>query len=277
MRGAVNLKKKYGEGWAIITGGSSGIGLNYARYVAAQGYKTLLLGNKKEELEEAANNITNQYNVESRAQYFDFSVPCTEQAYSNLRRIIHQLDAQHGGIALLFNNVGMGGLSKFEEYSYPLIEKTMNVNVAACTAVSRLVIPNMLARYKEKKVRAGIVFVSSAARYAKIPYMSIYVATKAYVHALSNTLAMEYKEQMDILCISPGPVDTPLNPGKGGLFISAQEAARTHLRCLGRERNADGCWKHEAARRVVAISETTIISMMHKELEKDKIKKMKAE
>ena len=73
IRKPINLERRYGKGWAIITGGSSGIGLAYAHQLAAKGYNSILISN--EEMGEVeAQNIINKYGVKSKAIYFDLNI-----------------------------------------------------------------------------------------------------------------------------------------------------------------------------------------------------------
>ena len=96
--GFVKDLRKYGE-WVVVTGATDGIGKQYARQLAKQGFKVVLISRTKEKLEAVAKEIEDDFNVEVRIICFDFTktTGCNE-----IEKVIDYLD-----VGILINNVGM--------------------------------------------------------------------------------------------------------------------------------------------------------------------------
>ena len=168
-------------------------------------------------------------------------------------------------ISFLINNVGMYGISNFHEYKLSTLESYHNLNTGAATHMTRLLIPHILQSTPPKIYKTCIIFISSGTKSCKFPFVSTYSATKSYIHALANSIAMEYKEELDVLCLYPGAINTRLNPGEGAFFISPEGAVSSHLRSVGRERNGYGHWKHELSDILFSyVPETLMIKLMLK-------------
>ena len=267
VRSGIDLKKRYGSGWAVVTGASAGIGLAYAKYLAGKGFKILLISNEKDLIQSLSEEIAADYNVATRGLYFDFDAPCEEEAYSPIIETVRDItERDSDGIAILCNNVGIGQFERFEDSLLNKQRSILNINAGACTMMTRIIIPFMQGRTLNKS-SGGILFVSSMARYLHLPFMPLYSATKAYVHALASTVAMEYRGVIDLLCLTPSGVTTRLNPATGSLNITPSLAAISHFKSLGVETETDGHWKHELQRNLMEyLSENKIKKRVSKGL-----------
>ena len=104
-----NLKKKYG-GWALVTGASSGIGKEFVRELASQGFNMALVARSEEALKQMSQEITSKHAVETRIILADFT---KEDAVQAVYDAVDDLD-----IGLLIPAAGVDEMGTFEEFSY---------------------------------------------------------------------------------------------------------------------------------------------------------------
>jgi len=230
---------RYGssKSFALITGATDGIGLAYAKELAKDGFNLIIVGRNPQKLEQRRKEILeiNPKN-EIRTIVQDFNIPFSERTYNSFIQGIKDQE-----ISILVNNVGLMHVYEYHKYPVEKLMEILNVNVEATTFVTRLIVPSMLKRSK----RCGVITVSSGLGDISIPYGAVYSATKAFETYFTNALALEYKNSnIDFLNVHTGEVTTLANPNANSRHISPQEAARSHLRCLGKDTNTTGHVKH---------------------------------
>ncbi len=240
LRPPYDLAQRYGgEGaWALVTGASDGIGLAYAKELAQRGFNVMMVARNPQKLETKRAEVLAcaKGKVEVEIVVQDFNVSFSEQNYASLISAIKDRE-----IAILVNNVGVFGVHDFHTYPQDKLLEILNVNMETATFVTRLVIPGMLKRSK----RCGIVTVTSGLGDGTYPYCGVYSAASAYEIYFSNSLALEYKgTNLDFLVCHTGAVKTQSNSGSGPMFITAEEAARSQLRFLGKDRETHGHFRH---------------------------------
>lgn len=183
---------------ALITGGSSGLGYEFAKLFAKDGYNLILVASNKEKLTTASKTLENEYNIYVKFIQKDLSIATNCQAtYDEIKKEKIQID-------ILVNNAGFAKYGEFNEISLEESLSEINVNIGALTSLTRLFLPEMLGRKNGK-----ILNVASTAAFAPGPMMSVYFATKAYVLSFSEALSEELKEtgvSLTVLC--PGPTTT---------------------------------------------------------------------
>ena len=166
--------------YAIITGATDGIGLEFAKQLAQRGYNLLLLSRRQEKLTSVAEQIAHQtiHPIEIDFLAVDFS---RTDIYELIER---KLDTLKGTIRILVNNVGVSHSSPeyFTEYPKGFHQQLINVNIVSLTSMSEMVLRIMCQNRKVKGQRSprGIVInVSSlAGAYGGAPLMSTYSACK---------------------------------------------------------------------------------------------------
>ena len=157
--------------WAVVTGATDGIGLEFARQLAGKGYNLLLLSRSPEKLNRVKNEIKEQHNkCEVRVLAIDFT---STEIYDRIEEEFKQLEEIH----VLVNNVGMVNekpqyFAKFPKLN-EFISDLINVNIIACTRLCALVLPRM-----EVKGRGIIINISSISGIYPIPFASLYSSTK---------------------------------------------------------------------------------------------------
>lgn len=241
LRPSKNLFKTYGfkGAWAIITGGSAGIGLAYAKQLAKDGFNILLIARNGARLREARELIlkeTGKQDIEVENLSFDFSRPYSQEHYGELEQAI-----KNKSIAILVNNVGADHLCGFDEMDNDDIAAMLNTNINALTYLTRMVIPEMLKR----PTRSAIIGVSSSFTGASMINTSLYTATKSYMDALLRCLHYELKDKcIDVLNCLTGEVTTQNNQFKNIWHNDPNTAVKGQLSALGRDRETAGTLRH---------------------------------
>jgi len=182
----------------LITGASSGIGLELAKCFAVDGDHLVLVARSTEALEKLAAVLRRDWKVEVTVLTANLSLPETP------RRIFAELSAQKITVDVLVNNAGFGANGSFAELSLPRQLEMLQVNITALTELTGLFLPGMIQRR-----RGGILNVGSVAGFVPGPDMAVYYATKAFVLSFTEALAEELAGTglaVSVLC--PGPTES---------------------------------------------------------------------
>src|SRR5665213_1661640 len=164
----------------VITGASSGIGLELAKCFAADGCKLILVARNTEALEKLAEELRQKNKIEAIVLTADLSLLETP------RRIFKELSAQKISVDVLVNNAGFGLHDEFVKLPLQRQLEIIQVNVAALTELTGLFLPGMIQRKS-----GGIINVGSVAGFLPEPGMAIYYASKAFVLSFTEALAGE--------------------------------------------------------------------------------------
>ncbi len=182
----------------LITGASSGIGLELARCFAADKSRLVLVARNTEALQSLAAELRRGYGIQATVVTADLSRPETPA------RVFHEL--QHAGITVdvLVNNAGFGAHGEFAGLPLQRQLEMIQVNVASLTDLTGLFLPGMI----ERK-RGGMLNVGSVAGFVSGPGMAVYFATKAYVLSFTEALAGELTGTgLTVTALCPGPTTT---------------------------------------------------------------------
>jgi uncharacterized protein len=179
---------------AVITGGSSGIGLALARVLAREGYDLLLVARREQELHEIAEDLSLRFGATSVVAAIDLSEP---GGAGKVHEAAHDAGLT---VDVLINNAGFGGHGRFVETDPEHEQRMLAVNVVALTELTKLFLPAMVQR------RSGrILNVASTAAFQPGPFMAVYYASKAYVLSFTEALGEEL--------VGTGVTATALCPG----------------------------------------------------------------
>jgi short-subunit dehydrogenase len=183
---------------ALITGASSGIGLELARLFARDKHDLVLVARSETALEQLARQCESEHGVRAFVLPADLSRPAAPD------EIHEQLARRSVNVEFLINNAGFGTHGAFADVEPKAHLDIIAVNVAALTHLTRLFLPGMLERR-----RGRILNVASTAAFVPGPYMSAYYASKAYVLSLSFALARELNRTgVTVTVLCPGPTRT---------------------------------------------------------------------
>jgi short-subunit dehydrogenase len=203
--------KNYGP-WAIIAGGSEGIGLCFAQQLAAAGIHLVLLARRQQALNDARATLTTDYDVEVRIQSIDLTAGDLEQ---KLDAIVEDLE-----IGLMIYNAGaMHGAELFVDSSLKKAQQLINLN---CHGPA--VFCHKLGKPMRDRARGGIILLSSVSGLAGGAYVATYAATKSFDIVFAEALWAEMKPfGVDVLCLVAGATDTPAMARSGIDFDSGSD------------------------------------------------------
>lgn len=218
------LNQKYGP-WAIVTGASSGIGLEIAVHLASAGLNLVVNGRNEIALLELKKKLNHQYNIEVKTVVTD--VANSEG--------VEAIIAATGGldIGLLVVSAGFGTSGAFIDSS---IYSEVNMLRVNCEAL--LLLTHYYSQQFVRQKKGGIILMSSMMAFQGVPFSANYAATKAYVQSLAEGLAEELRPHgIDVLAAAPGPVDS--NFGKRAdmkmrISLQPSQVAVPIIRALGR-------------------------------------------
>ena len=188
---------------ALITGGSSGIGLAVARMLGEEGFGITLSARRPDKLEEAAETL--------RGEGLDVnSVPANMAQEDDIKAIAESHRERFGRLDLLMNNAGVGIGGAIEDAETKKLDMQLDVNLRAVYLMSRETIPLLKEAGKEHSRALVINTASIAGKYGQ-GWLAAYSATKFAVVGLSQAMHRELgAEGVKVTALCPGFVDTPM-------------------------------------------------------------------
>lgn len=202
---------------SLVTGASSGIGLQYATQLARDYHTDLLLvSNQEDELRKVAEDMEAQYKVRAIPHYADLS---KQDAAEDLYDYCH---ANNLVVDILINDAGVFFFNPYCETSMKRISLMLNLHMVTVAKLSRLFGEDMIARQLTNEEQAQticgkprrkgyILNMSSMSAWMAMPGIQTYNATKAFIYNFSKSLWYELKPKgVNITVMTPGAVDTAL-------------------------------------------------------------------
>jgi hypothetical protein len=182
----------------LVTGASSGIGLELAKYFAKDKSNLILVARNTAAMEKLAAQLRSDHGIEVLIVTADLAQPSSPQ------RIFDELQGRGAVVDVLVNNAGFGLHGGFTELPLARQLEIVQVNVAALVALTGLFLPSMVGRR-----RGGILNVGSVAGFFPGPYMAIYYASKAFVLSFSEALFEELRGTgVSVTDLCPGPTES---------------------------------------------------------------------
>lgn len=184
---------------AVITGASSGIGMELAPLFAARGYDLILTARRGERLQKLADELGKMYGIAASVIQMDLAQPYAGEA------LWKAIGAITPDIDVLVNNAGVGDSGDFTGEQPEVIERMLHLNVSTLTLLTRFVLPGMVARKHGK-----ILNVASLAGFQPGgPGMAVYYATKSYVLSFSRAIRRELRGSgVTVTTLCPGATRT---------------------------------------------------------------------
>ena len=184
---------------AVITGASSGIGLELARMFAADGYDLIVTARRLERLQQLADELGKAHGTVVRIIQMDMAQPYAGQA------LWKTISALTPDIEVLVNNAGVGDSGDFAGEEPEVIERMIHLNISTLTSLTRHALPQMIARGHGR-----ILNVASLAGFQPGgPGMSVYYATKSYVLSFSRGIRRELRGSgISVTALCPGATRT---------------------------------------------------------------------
>lgn len=220
----------------VVTGASSGIGLELARQIAPKARGIALVARRRERLEALAGELR------ERSPGCAVLVRPTDLCdLEDAGRMLDAVEAELGPVDVLVNNAGFGDIGAFDLAEWSKLAQMIQINVTSLTALTHRVIGGMIARK-----RGGILNVSSGFGLQFMPSFAAYAGTKHYVTGFTESLRIEAAPHgVTVTQVCPGPVDTEFEDVAGNFTgqevpsivrISAEQCARESLRGFARGR-----------------------------------------
>jgi len=209
---------------AVVTGGSSGIGLATAQRFVQEGAYVLITGRRQSELDKAVNQIgKNVTDVQADVSNLE-----------DLRRLYDVVKQQKGRIDILFANAGIAESAPLGSITEDHFDKIFNINVKGLLFTVQRALPLF-------QDGGSIILTSSVGGSKGTPALSVYNATKAAIRSFARSWTVDLKHRkIRVNAISPGPINTP---AVSRLFENGQQAEQVKSALLnipmGRMGNPD--------------------------------------
>lgn len=198
---------------ALVTGASSGIGLEMAADLASRGHDLILVARSEQALIELASDLHEKHGVDVEIHVQDLGKP---NAASTL---VQALGSRIENVDILVNNAGFGINGRFDKIAPELSSSMVWLNVNTLTELSRLLVPHMVKRGYGK-----VVNIASVAAFQPCPNFAVYGATKAYVLSLSEAMNIELKGTgVSVTAVCPGATDTAFHKVAGTTNVLAMK------------------------------------------------------
>jgi NAD(P)-dependent dehydrogenase (short-subunit alcohol dehydrogenase family) len=203
---------------ALITGGSSGIGLAIARALGEDGYGLTVSARRPEKLEAATEEL-------SSAGLGVQSVPANMADEEALASLVAAHKERYGRLDVLINNAGVGIGEAMDSLTTKYVDMQLGVNLRAVILMTRECLP-MLREAGDEHGKALIVNTASVSGKSGQPWLSVYSATKAAVVGFSQATQKEIAgEGIQVTAFAPAFVDTPMTD-----FVKGQVAPEAMIR-----------------------------------------------
>ncbi len=215
----------------LITGASSGIGLEFARIFARNNHDLVIVALEQNLLEDLAREVKAKHGVLVEVVAADL------RKMSEVQRVYDHCKQKNITIEYLINDAGIGTFGPFVDTDLDCTESVIDLNIKALTRLCRLFIPDMIHRCS-----GHVLNVASTAAFQPGPLMAVYYASKAYVLSFSEALFEELKlTAVHVTCLCPGPTQTSFfstarmedsNLVRGKTLPTAAEVAQFGYRAL---------------------------------------------
>jgi short-subunit dehydrogenase len=239
----VNFRERYGP-WAVVAGGSEGLGAAFAVALAGRGINPLLIARRQEPLDALAAKIVQSHNIEVRTLAIDLASPGLAALIAEGTR---GLD-----VGLVVASAAEARMAPFVDVALADHLRAVDVNCRAPLTLVHTLLPRLLARG-----RGGVVIMSSLAALIGGPYVATYAATKAFGCVLAESLAGELGPRgVDVIACVAGPTRTPTYERNAGGALAPMDPARVvdeTLAALGRTPRVVAGARNRAARAFISL------------------------
>ena len=183
---------------ALITGASSGIGLELARVMAKEKHNLVLVARSIDKLNRLAEELTTAQGIQVKTYKADLSHP------KEIQKLYEQTQEDDIEVSYLINNAGFGEYGNFIENDWEKLNTMMQLNMVSLVHLTKLYSKDMVNSSFGK-----IMNVASTASFQPLPYFAVYAATKSFVLSFSEALASELKDHgITVTALCPGLTGT---------------------------------------------------------------------
>ena len=185
----------YQSNTVLITGASRGLGANFSKVLAAEGFKIIGVGRNKKNLKSVISNLPNQ-NLEH--EFLEIDITNEQEVFEKLSGL---------DIYGLVSNAGIANTKLLHEETYSNLSKIFNTNLLGSMNVSNAIIPNMI-----KNKSGKIINIASTLGYRPLSYVGAYSATKAALIQVTKSQSIELARfNICVNALAPGYILTDIN------------------------------------------------------------------
>lgn len=255
---AWNFREKYGE-WALVTGASAGIGLEFARALAREGMSIVMTARREDRLNALAAELKQQYKIETRVVAADLAMP---DGADRLADAVADLQ-----ISFLVNNAGFGYAGRFDKLATDRLRAMVVVNCLAPVVLTSRILPGMVQRG-----RGAVIIVGSVAGRQPLPLHTVYSATKGFDLLLGEGLWGELRGTgVDALVLEPGPTKTEFQAVAGEQVgpnhgEPAVNVVRVAFDALGRQPSVISGWFNWVRANFVRLAPRSTVAIIAKKV-----------
>ncbi len=194
----------------LLTGASSGIGLEMAKILAAKKHNLIIVARSLDKLESLKNELKQKHDIDIVVIQKDLAQPgSAQELYNDVREKNLHVDT-------LINNAGFSQQDAFKDIPLQREQDMMQLNMVTLVELTKLFLPHML----EKK-KGNILNVASTAAYLPGPYMAVYYASKAFVRNFSEAVATELQGTgVTVTALCPGITQTGFQKEAGAQHLT---------------------------------------------------------
>lgn len=256
-------KEDYGE-WALITGASSGLGREFAKQLASNGFNVILVARSEKLLRELSKSLTTEFDIKTKV------IITNLEDDKEIQNLMDECKAVE--IGLLVNCAGLALSNDFLSNSISDEINILNVNVKA-----PLLLTHFFGQKMKERKRGGIIFVSSIMAFAGASTWANYNATKSHNLVLAEGIAQELKkDNVHVLALVPGTIRTGFQKKSQTTTVlgalEVKEVALDGLTQLGKKRTYTSGFKNKfiafLTRMMPRIVNTSIFSSVVEKIKK---------
>lgn len=258
LRKGFSLHERYAKGhgasWAVVTGGSDGIGLEICHQLAARGFNICIVSRNAAKIDgRLAELVAAHPTIATRAVVVDFGRLFKISDYQErIGAALQDID-----VAMLFLNAGFVRVGSFTDITAQEIEQSVMINVMQPIYTAKALVDQMLSR----KHLSAIVITSSGLGSMAIPGCVDYSCGKSFATLLGEGLNYELAGKIDCMAWQSGKVATKMNgaTADGSHCVTPKQAVAGMLNDLGRESLTYGCVAHSKSMFMVSLLPQSII------------------
>jgi short-subunit dehydrogenase len=205
----LNQTMKQNHSYALITGGTSGIGYELAKLLAGDGYNLVLVARNTQDLERVAKELKQQFKVDVVTKSKDlFDI-------NNAFDLYQEVKSENLHVDIVINDAGQGLYGQFVETDIHRELQIINLNISSLVVLTKLFLRDMI-----NNGQGRIMNLSSIASKTPGPWQSVYHGTKAFVQSFTEAVRSETKDLgVTITALLPGATDTQFF-SKAGMLAS---------------------------------------------------------
>jgi short-subunit dehydrogenase len=225
MNRTIDLRSR----WTLVTGASSGLGLEMARAIARDhGGNVVLVARRQERLEALCEELRTRHGVQAAFIVADLSRP------EDVERVFAEATRErvlHGAIL----NAGVTYWGEAMKLDWDAFQALLNTNVTSMVRLSSLLLPHLIEQAGGARGgAAGLMLISSVAAFIPVPYQAAYSGTKAFILSYGQALAQELRHSgVSVTVFAPGGISTELleNSGLSRRFKAGDLGMMTAAQC----------------------------------------------